>query len=308
MTMAEDAIRAAGAVVLRKGNQEFLAVHRPHRADWSLPKGKLAGGEHLVAAAIRECDEESGYSITLQSPLGIQEYVSLGTPKVVHYWRAHVRTDAGFTPDDEVDEIRWVPIAEAESLLTYPADAEYVQRACVIPDTSPLILLRHAKAMKRADFDGPNDQFRPLSGRGRTEAKALIPVLDAYAPSRVHTSAARRCMDTVKPFAKRASIEVTSEDVFTEQAHSADPSLAAQRFAQLLNDPEPMVVCAHRPVLPTLLKQAAHTFGLDPVRALSDTAWDPRLAPAAFIVFHRAFDESQSVRLIAAEQHLAPEH
>lgn len=307
MSVVEDPVRAAGVVVLRDANQEFLAVHRPHRSDWSLPKGKIESSEHLVAAAIRECDEETGYGITLESPLGVQNYISLGKPKSVHYWRAHVRTDAGFAPDDEVDEIRWVPVAEATSLLTYPADAEYVNRACALPETSPLILLRHAKAMKRANFDGTDDRLRPLSGRGRTEAKALISVLDAYAPRMVHSSSARRCLDTVRPFAKRASIEVTQEDALTEAAHSSDPSLPAQRFAELLHLPEPLVVCAHRPVLPTLLKQAAHTFGFDPVRALADTAWDPRLAPAAFIVFHRAFDESGNIRLIAAEQHLAPE-
>lgn len=307
MTMAEDVVRASGVVVLRNANQEFLAVHRPHRADWSLPKGKLESGEHLVAAAIRECDEETGYAITLQSPLGIQNYVSLGKPKVVQYWRARTRAESGFTPDEEVDEIRWVPVSEAEHLLTYPADAEYVKRACSLPETSPLILLRHAKAMKRADFDGTDDRLRPLSGRGRTEAKALIPVLDAYAPGRLHSSAARRCMDTVKPFAKREAIEITPEDLLTEQSHAADPSATAERFAEIMSHREPTLVCAHRPVIPTLLRQAAHTFGFDPVRALADTAWDPRLSPAAFIVFHRSFDESGKVKLIAAEQHLAPE-
>ena len=31
--------------------QEFIVVHRPGRKDWSLPKGKIDAGEHVLAAA-----------------------------------------------------------------------------------------------------------------------------------------------------------------------------------------------------------------------------------------------------------------
>ena len=46
-------VRAAGAVVTRKGG-EVLLVHRPKYDDWSFPKGKLDRGEHVVTAAVRE--------------------------------------------------------------------------------------------------------------------------------------------------------------------------------------------------------------------------------------------------------------
>ena len=39
---------------------KVLLIHRPRHKDWSLPKGKLDKGEHLLAAAVRECDEETG--------------------------------------------------------------------------------------------------------------------------------------------------------------------------------------------------------------------------------------------------------
>ncbi|MSZ41160.1 MAG: NUDIX domain-containing protein, partial [Actinobacteria bacterium] len=55
------AVRAAGVILLRgtQGRYETLAVHRPHRSDWSLPKGKIDQGEHIINAAVRECDEET---------------------------------------------------------------------------------------------------------------------------------------------------------------------------------------------------------------------------------------------------------
>ena len=88
-------IRAAGVVLLRgsQGRYETLVVHRPHRSDWSLPKGKIDMGEHVIAAAIRECDEETGVQAVLGPRLPTQEYEALGMPKVVDYWSARVDTE-----------------------------------------------------------------------------------------------------------------------------------------------------------------------------------------------------------------------
>jgi 8-oxo-dGTP diphosphatase len=36
--------------------------------------------------------------------------------------------DGDFSPDDEVDEVRWVPIAEAPAQLSYDFDRELVER------------------------------------------------------------------------------------------------------------------------------------------------------------------------------------
>ncbi len=65
ITMAE-AIHAAGVVVIRKNiyesgeaREQTLIVHRPHREDWSLPKGKVDPGWHLLMTALRECDEKN---------------------------------------------------------------------------------------------------------------------------------------------------------------------------------------------------------------------------------------------------------
>ena len=64
-----------------------------------------------------------------------------------------------------------------------------------------------------------------------------------------------------------------------------------------------MVVCSHRPVIPTMLAAAAAELGVE-----SDAAWDPRMPPGGFIVLHRAFDDAGIPSLVAIERHaVAPE-
>ncbi len=298
--MVEDILRAAGVVVLRgtPRKREVLTVHRPHRADWSLPKGKVEFGEHILAAAIRECDEETGYQVTLGPCVGTMEYIAAGRPKRVDYWLADVVGDEGFAPDDEVDSIAWVPLKEAGSHLTYAADVELVQRAGSIPRTTPFVILRHAKAIKRSDFTGSDDDDRPLSGRGRGEAKALAPLLEAFGIRSVHSSSAKRCTATVRPFARRIDVEAVLEPSLTEDAHEVDAKATAERIVELYARNEPTVVVSHRPVLPTLLDALAAHVGMP-----EDESWDPRLTPAAFVVIHR--DARGGV--IGVERYPAPE-
>ncbi|MBM3669006.1 MAG: NUDIX hydrolase [Actinobacteria bacterium] len=298
--MVEDILRAAGVVVLRRKSRkrEVLTVHRPHRADWSLPKGKVEFGEHILAAAIRECDEETGYQVTLGPCVGTMEYIAAGRPKRVDYWLAEVVGDEGFAPDDEVDSIAWVPIKDAGSHLTYAADVELVQRAAAIPPTTPFVVLRHAKAIKRSDFTGSDDDDRPLSGRGRGEAKALAPLLEAFGVRSIHSSSAKRCTATVRPFARRIDVETVPEKALTEHAHDADAEEAARRIVELYARCEPTVVVSHRPVLPTLLDALAAHTGVP-----EDESWDPRLSPAAFVVIHR--DSRGGV--VGVERYPAPE-
>ena len=82
-------VRSAGALVWRftdparvavpgepidPADIEVLMVHRPRYHDWSWPKGKTENGESLVAAAVREVEEETGQIVTLGTPLTTQRY------------------------------------------------------------------------------------------------------------------------------------------------------------------------------------------------------------------------------------------
>jgi 8-oxo-dGTP diphosphatase len=138
-------VKASGGVVWRRagdGPVELVVVHRPRYDDWSLPKGKLDPGETWEEAALREVEEEIGLRCRLGEelpPVGYRD--NKGRAKAVRYWlmepdepsggEASGRggSDGGFTPNDEVDEMRWLDVTAAAALLSYPHDAELVRAA-----------------------------------------------------------------------------------------------------------------------------------------------------------------------------------
>jgi 8-oxo-dGTP pyrophosphatase MutT (NUDIX family) len=121
----EPEVRAGGGAVWRKGDDgviEVLLVHRPKYDDWSLPKGKCEPGESFAEAALREVWEETGLTCRLGAELVDVRYTDhKGRPKVARYW-AMQPVEGTFEPDDEVDELRWLPFAEATRLLSYAHD------------------------------------------------------------------------------------------------------------------------------------------------------------------------------------------
>ena len=117
---SEPEVLAAGGVI-RRGDR-VAVIHRPKYGDWTFPKGKLDAGESFEAAALREVEEETGLRCELGDELAATAYVdSKGRTKLVRYWEM---TPVGgeFEPNDEVDELRWLPPREARELLTYDRD------------------------------------------------------------------------------------------------------------------------------------------------------------------------------------------
>jgi 8-oxo-dGTP diphosphatase len=114
-------VRAAGGIVRR--DWLVLLVHRPRYDDWTFPKGKAEDDESDEDCALREVHEETGLRCELEDELATTHYVDAkGRPKRVRYWRMHPITDDGFTPNEEVDELRWLNAADAAELLTYERD------------------------------------------------------------------------------------------------------------------------------------------------------------------------------------------
>ena len=122
-------VKAAGGVVWRRGagGIEVAVAHRPHRGDWSLPKGKLDPGESWEEAALREVLEEIGLRCKLGRELSPTSYRDQkGRTKVVRYWLMEPESGE-FEPNREVDEIRWLNPAAAADLLTYEHDKQLVR-------------------------------------------------------------------------------------------------------------------------------------------------------------------------------------
>jgi 8-oxo-dGTP pyrophosphatase MutT (NUDIX family) len=111
-------VRAAGGVIERDGT--VLLVHRPKYDDWSFPKGKLEGDETWEQGAVREVEEETGLRCEVGEELGRTHYLVLQGPKEVRYYRMTCAGDAH--AQNEVDDVRWVPLAEARELLTHARD------------------------------------------------------------------------------------------------------------------------------------------------------------------------------------------
>jgi 8-oxo-dGTP diphosphatase len=121
-------VKASGGVVTRDGR--VVLVHRPRYDDWAFPKGKLDKGESWEDAALREVEEEIGVRARLGEELDPVSYADRkGRAKVVRYWLMEPEDESAFTPNDEVDELRWLAPPEAVELLTYPHDAELVEAA-----------------------------------------------------------------------------------------------------------------------------------------------------------------------------------
>jgi 8-oxo-dGTP diphosphatase len=127
-------VLAAGGIVHRRrsdGTVEVLVIHRPEYEDWTLPKGKLDPGETAEQAAVREVEEETGVKATLGAHAGSNEYFDRhGRSKRVDYWLMDpVEVPDVFTPNSEVDEIRWLLVEDLRNELTHEHDAEIVEDA-----------------------------------------------------------------------------------------------------------------------------------------------------------------------------------
>jgi 8-oxo-dGTP diphosphatase len=124
-----ETVRAAGGIVVREGASggEILIVHRPAYGDWSFPKGKLEPGEREEEAAVREVEEETGLRCRLERELATTRYRDArDRPKTVRYW---LMTPVGgrLAAANEIDDARFVPLAEAAALLSYERDRELLE-------------------------------------------------------------------------------------------------------------------------------------------------------------------------------------
>jgi 8-oxo-dGTP diphosphatase len=258
--VAHSSIAAAGAVAWRDGT--VAVVHRPRYDDWTLPKGKLDRGETVPRAAVRELAEETGFDVVLGRHLNTVRYSVGGALKQVDYFAARV-TGGQFEPNEEVDELRWLTVAQARETLTYPQDVAVLSEfARLPPQTTSVLLVRHAKAGKREGWHGPDSQ-RPLSPAGRRQAAALTALLPLFGAGRMHSAPPERCVQTIAGLARDLGRTVVLEPLLGEQDYSADPEAGRRRLLELVAEGDSPVVCSQGGVIPGLISALAKQSGLD---------------------------------------------
>lgn len=269
-------VAAAGAIVHRRaGQREIGLIHRIKYGDWTFPKGKLEPGEHLITAAVREVGEETGIGVVLGRRLGRVRYHSHGHPKRVDYWAAQAAPGSGtdFVPNDEVDELAWLPVPQARQRLSYAHDARLLDEFAAGPaDTIPLILVRHASAGSKHEWDG-DDAERPLDAKGAADASHLAGLLASFGRCRVLSSAARRCVATVEPYAAQCGQQITVDAALSmglAADEEPDEKRVAMLAARVAGESVPTVLCAHRENLIPLLAGLCAALGTDrpPLRKL----------------------------------------
>ncbi|QNG35788.1 NUDIX hydrolase [Geodermatophilaceae bacterium NBWT11] len=258
-SLAERLTPAAGGALWRRGPGgvlETAVVHRPKYDDWSLPKGKLDAGEHPLQAAVREVVEETGLQVAVGRRSVQTRYTHRAGPKRVDYWTMqHVAGD--FVVNDEVDELRWLPVPEASRLVTHPHDAAVLTdlARADVPRTPTLLLVRHASAGERSDFDGPDDD-RPLDARGRSQARRLAQVLTAFGPTEILSAPPLRCRQTVAPLSRALGLPVGEVPELGEDGFGADPQAGLDVVRRLLeprSTPGVTVVASQGGAIPSVL-------------------------------------------------------
>lgn len=99
----------------------------------ALPKGHVDPGETPIEAATREVREETGVVAEPVGELGESRYWyrrdgrTIGK-RVAFFLFNYVEGDTK-DHDDEVEEVRWIPLKEAETALSHTAEREMVTLA-----------------------------------------------------------------------------------------------------------------------------------------------------------------------------------
>jgi 8-oxo-dGTP diphosphatase len=282
------AVLAAGAVLWRlngdSATPEVAIIHRPRYDDWSLPKGKVDPGETEPVTAVREVHEETGYSSHLGRRLVAVSYPVEQGMKKVRYWAAR-RVDGEFIPNDEVDDLKWLPVADAMKQLEYPHDRKVLRRFTRQPAaTQTVMIVRHGTAGSKSRYKG-DDRKRPLDKHGRAQAESLVGVLLAFGADTLYAADRVRCHQTLEPLAEELGTAIHSEPLLTEEEYPESRKAARHRVLEIAASGGTPVICTQGKVIPDLIAWWCERDGVRPDKSRNrkGSAWVMSLADGRLV-------------------------
>jgi 8-oxo-dGTP pyrophosphatase MutT (NUDIX family)/phosphohistidine phosphatase SixA len=282
------AVLAAGAVLWRPNGEsatpEVAIIHRPRYDDWSLPKGKVDPGETEPVTAVREVHEETGYTSHLGRRLASVSYPVDQGIKKVRYWAAR-RIDGEFSPNAEVDEIKWLPVTEAMKQLAYPHDRKVLRRFAKQPaDTQTVLIVRHGRAGSKSRYKG-DDRKRPLDKHGRAQAESLVGILLAFGADKLYAADRVRCHQTLEPLAEELGATIDDEPALSEEAYSKSRKSARNRVLEIAAAGGTPVICTQGKVIPDLVAWWCERDGVRPDKSRNrkGSTWVMSLAKGRLI-------------------------
>ena len=241
----------------KQGTLEVLLVHRPAHVDWSIPKGKADPGETGRECAEREVREETGLRCRLGAELPSIRYEdSKRRIKTIRYWAAAAGSGR-FTPNEEVDAVRWLSLPAALRTVTEPRDrpaiialGSQLQLELGVrpaPEREKMLLLvRGAEMVERDEWD-PAAGVRPLAPAGEQAAQSLASLGAMFEIERIFSAPSIRCVETVAELARRESLEVQRTEHLTGGNLAATLDLVAQARGT------GTVLCTHEDVMADVL-------------------------------------------------------
>ncbi|HEX4391833.1 MAG TPA: bifunctional NUDIX hydrolase/histidine phosphatase family protein [Mycobacterium sp.] len=264
---ASKIVHAAGGVLWRPGHRESAAeigvIHRPRYDDWSLPKGKVDPGETEPVTAVREVFEETGHHVELGRRIATVSYPIEQRTKKVQYWSAR-SLGGSFAPNNEVDDLLWLPAPAAIKKVSYAYDRKVLRRWAKQPaDTQSVLIVRHGTAGSKSRFSG-DDKIRPLDKKGRAQAEALVAQLSSFGATDVYAADRVRCHQTVEPLAEELGVTINNEPTLTEEAYADSPKRGRRRVLQIAGSHRTPVICTQGKVIPDLIAWWCERDGVRP--------------------------------------------
>ncbi len=123
-----------GAVIVDEG--DLLLVRRGRGAamgTWSIPGGRVEGGETLAEAVVREVAEETGLEGVCGELVGWTERISGAFHHVILDFRVTLLERAPPTAGDDAAEAAWVPLSDVAELALVEGLAEFLHDHGVLP-------------------------------------------------------------------------------------------------------------------------------------------------------------------------------